>query len=208
MKIGILGAGTVASTLAEALSSKGHTICVGCRNPHSPKALKLVEKNPEVVLESLENAINFGSIVVLAINPWTEIEKIISSVPAESFTNKVVMDVSNNINFTHTPALAFTDRSMGEYIQDLVPLGYVVKTLNCLPAEMMVNPVSKGLLPAIMWTAGKNKEAKQKVQDILHDLGWQQVVDLGDIELSKLQESFGLMTSIIITNLLSASGSK
>jgi 8-hydroxy-5-deazaflavin:NADPH oxidoreductase len=204
MSISILGAGTVARTLATALSAKGHPILVGCRNLQSPNARALAAlKNPGASLGSLQEAADSASLIILAINPWTEIERALSDLSPASLEGKTIVDLSNNIRFIDPPSLAFTDRSMGEYLQALLPKSHLVKTLNFLPAEMMVDPLTQGIDPAIMWLAGNHPEAKGRVGALLHDLGWKQIVDLGDMSQSRLQESMALIATRVVANILS-----
>src|SRR5512145_26310 len=126
MKIGILGAGKVARILAEGFSNKDHQVSVGFRNPHSDKAVKfLAAVTGKVQTGTLSDAAKFGEVLILAINPWTEIQNVVQSIEGELFQSKPIIDVSNNIIFKGTPALAFTDISMGEYVQNLLPRSHV-----------------------------------------------------------------------------------
>lgn len=140
--------------------------------------------------------------MLLGINPWTAIEGVLKSLDATSLAGKVLIDLSNNIEFGAVPKLAFHDLSMGELIQQWLPDTYVLKTLNVVPSDLMVNPALRGVVPAIMWVAGEEPTAKNTVTTLLHDLGWEEVFDLGGIRQSRLQESLGLLTSIVVTNLL------
>jgi 8-hydroxy-5-deazaflavin:NADPH oxidoreductase len=204
MKIGILGAGKVARVLAEGFSKKGNQVLVGFRNPSSDKASKFSnELAGKVQTGTLSDAAKFGEVLILAINPWTEIKNVVQSIDSELFQSKPIIDVSNNIVFKGTPALAFTDISMGEYVQNLLPRSHVVKTLNALPADMMVDPAKKAIIPSIMWISGNNIDAKKQVAGLLSELGWEHIEDIGDIKKSRLQEALGLSTSIVISNLLS-----
>ncbi len=200
MKIGILGSGKVALTLARAWAEKGHTIYIGARNPQNQKLATLIQHNPSIQAGSLADAAAFGDSILLAINPWTEIEGVIKPLQ-EILQDKLLIDVSNNINFGDKPGLAFSDKSMGEYIQALLPHTSVVKTLNITPAAMMVNPHQSGISPAISWVSGNNADANQAVSELVKDLGWDEVIDIGNIHSSMLQENIGLILTVIITSL-------
>ena len=89
---------------------------------------------------------------------------------------------------------------MGEVIQSWLPEAHVVKTLNITPAPMMVHPIQSGIVPAVGWVSGNSNGAKQKVIALVKDLGWSEVADLGDIHQSRLQESVGLMLTIIVSS--------
>jgi 8-hydroxy-5-deazaflavin:NADPH oxidoreductase len=203
MRIGILGSGAVARTLGNAWTVKGHEIYMGARNPDGD-AVTTWQKaiGSQVHIGSLKEAAEFGEVVLVAINPWTEIEHAIKPL-AHELQGKTIIDVSNDIEFGALPRLAFTDQSMGERVQTWLPESNVVKTLNVTPAAMMVEPSKSGIIPAIGWLSGNNSEAKQQVMALLKDLDWTQIADLGDIHQSLLQESIGLTLSIIVTGVIS-----
>lgn len=100
MKIGILGAGTVAQTLGGAWTEAGHEVFLGARNPKKSGILKY---------GTMQEAASFGEVILVAINPWTEIEGVLKPL-AEELSGKTVIDISNNIEFGKIPPkLAFTN---------------------------------------------------------------------------------------------------
>jgi 8-hydroxy-5-deazaflavin:NADPH oxidoreductase len=203
MKIGVLGSGKVAKGLGKAWIEKAHEVWLGSRNPISEDNLKWAKDvGPHGQVRSLKEAAQFGEVILLAINPWTQLEGVIQSIKKE-IAGKVVIDVSNNIEFSSTPKLAFTDRSLGQAVQQWATDAYVVKTLNHLPVATMIRPKAHGISPAIMWISGDQDKAKSVVASLIRDLGWNEVVDLGNLEKSRLQEVIGLTTSVIITDLFS-----
>jgi predicted dinucleotide-binding enzyme len=203
MNIATFGAGTVAQTLGQGFTAKGHDVFIGSRNATAEALVRWREKaTPHGQIGSIEEAAAFGDIILLAINPWTAIEGVLRSINVGDLRGKVLIDLSNNIEFGIAPKLAFHNVSMGELIQRWLPDTYVVKTLNLVPADLMVNPSLRGLVPSIIWVAGDNQSAKATVTTLLHDLGWEEVFDLGGIRQSRLQEALGLLTSIVVTNLI------
>jgi len=176
---------------------------MGARNPEGDTVIawqKAIGQNARV--GTLEVAAEFGEVILIAINPWTEIERAIKPL-ARELQGKTVIDVSNNIEFDAVPKLAFTDQSMGERVQSWLPESNVVKTLNITPAAMMVNPTKSAITPAVGWVSGNDRNAKQRVETLLNDLGWTEVVDLGGIHQSLLQESIGLTLSIVVMGVMS-----
>jgi len=206
MKIGILGSGTVAQTLGKAWAAKNHEIYMGARNPAQDTIIAWQEaQGPKVRVGFLQDAAAFGEVILVAINPWTEIEGVVKPLASE-LKGKTVIDVSNNINFGGLPKMAFTDQSLGEALQSWLPESNIVKTLNIAPAAMMVNPAESGITPAVGWISGNNEGAKQQVTTLLKDIGWAEVSDLGGIHQSVLQESIGLTLSIIVTGAMAQAG--
>ncbi len=65
MKIGILGSGVVAQSLAGGFLKHGHAVTLGTREP--AKLAAWAEKNPAARVASFRDAARFGEIVVLAV---------------------------------------------------------------------------------------------------------------------------------------------
>jgi 8-hydroxy-5-deazaflavin:NADPH oxidoreductase len=83
-----------------------------------------------------------------------------------------------------------TTDSLGERIQRLIPDANVVKGLQTVVAEVMVNPRLTGGDPD-MFIAGDNDEAKQTVATLLQEFGWP-VIDMGPIESARWLEALSL----------------
>jgi predicted dinucleotide-binding enzyme len=74
--------------------------------------------------------------------------------------------------------------SMGEAIQQLCPETFVVKTLNMVNCEVMVNAALAGD-NASMFVCGNDSESKLTVSKLLEEFGWNDIIDLGDIGASR-----------------------
>jgi predicted dinucleotide-binding enzyme len=83
-----------------------------------------------------------------------------------------------------------TTDSLGESIQRLIPNSYVVKGLNIVQADVMINPSLTGGEPD-MFIAGDSEEAKQTVTTLLEEFGWP-VIDMGGIEGARWLEALSL----------------
>ena len=86
-----------------------------------------------------------------------------------------------------TLSICNTD-SLGEQIQRTFPETKVVKTLNTVNCEVMVNPA---LVPGDhdIFVCGNDAGAKARVADILKQwFGWRSVTDLGDISAARATE--------------------
>lgn len=92
------------------------------------------------------------------------------------------------------PTLLFRgDDSLGERIQRAFPDCQVVKTLNTINAQVMVNP---GRVPGDhdVFVSGNDATAKARVAEILRNwFGWKNVIDLGDITTARGPEAYVLM---------------
>jgi predicted dinucleotide-binding enzyme len=94
--------------------------------------------------------------------------------------------VSNPLDFSHgmPPSLSVCNtNSLGEEVQKAAPSAKVVKTLNIVNCEVMVDP-AKGGHPTML-LCGNDSEAKGKVAALLKAMGWRDVLDLGDIAKSR-----------------------
>lgn len=193
MNIGIIGSGKVAHALATGWREVGHNVLIGARSPESERNSTWLASGGR--LGTPEDAARFGEAVLLAINPWTEIKAVLQSL-GSALDGKLLIDLSNNIEFVPAAKLAFTDRTMAQAIQAWAPTARVVKTLNAVTFEMMCHPHDRGVVPAVMWMSGDDAAAKSLTRDLLLGLGWDEVIDLGGLELTRLQEGL----SLILTN--------
>jgi hypothetical protein len=81
--------------------------------------------------------------------------------------------------------------SLGEQIQRTFPDAQVVKALNTMNCEVMVNPAR---VPGEhdVFIAGNNDAAKATVRELLASFGWEaeRIVDLGDITAARGTEMY------------------
>lgn len=194
MNIGIIGAGKVGKTLAKGLSGAGHSVLISTRDTEIES---LIAWNGEMgnpcTTGIFTDAAHFGEMIILAIN-WSGVEPLLEEL-RPALQHKIVIDLSNAVKFGHPPRLLLEHGSAGERVQQWLPESQVVKTLNVVGASNMVNPSFDSGTPTMLM-AGNNADAKAIVMPVLHDLGWKDVIDLGDISQSRLLES--LMMTLLI----------
>lgn len=107
---------------------------------------------------------------------------------ADNLGNKILLDISNPLDFSKgmPPTLSVcNDNSLGEQIQQAYPNVKVVKTLNTMNCNIMVDAASlKGEHDVFM--SGNDENAKKQVETILKDwFGWKNIIDLGDITTAR-----------------------
>lgn len=198
MRIGILGAGNAAQSLGKGLAKSGHQILISSRTPRSGKHdLWKHEVGDSGDIASFAEAAQFGEVIIAAL-PWAKMKEVIETIEPVYLKNKTVIDVSNAVHFDNGPRLLLTNTSAGEIVQSILPESHVVKTLNTVSDKIMVNPRYKEGSP-IMFVSGNHAPSKDQVKDLLNDLGWSTVVDLGDIRQSLLQES--IMLACVISEI-------
>lgn len=194
MKVGIIGSGDVAQSLGKGLLDLGHSVMLGTRD-QDKKELSLWRKkeNKGALLGNTTEAANFGELAILAV-AWHAAEDILAQVRPE-LAGKIVIDVTNPIIFhdDEPPTLTVGHTiSGGEIVQHSLPDSHVVKTLNYISHHKMVKPTYKEALP-IMFVCGNNESAKLHTRDLLTELGWHDMLDIGGIEKSRLLESLSLL---------------
>jgi predicted dinucleotide-binding enzyme len=139
------------------------------------------------------DAAAFGELVVNATAGAVSLAALTAS-GAENLAGKVLLDLSNPLDFSQgfppTLAVANTD-SVGERIQTAFPEARVVKTLNTVGADIMVDPA---LVPGdhALFVSGNDPAAKAQATELLGRFGWpaERVVDLGDITTARGTEMY------------------
>lgn len=103
---------------------------------------------------------------------------------ADALADKILIDISNPLDFSKgmPPSLSVANTdSLGEQIQRALPRTKVVKTLNTMTAPLMVEPHLVAGGDHTMMSCGNDADAKAAVTKLLAQLGWRDVIDLGDI---------------------------
>ncbi|MBS1552085.1 MAG: NAD(P)-binding domain-containing protein [Bacteroidetes bacterium] len=189
MNIAILGTGMVGATVGKKLTDLGHKVMMGSRTSGNEKALEWVKKCGANASEGkFSDAAAFGELIILCTNGAVTIEAIGLS-GKENFKGKTVIDITNPLDFskgmppTLIPELTNTN-SLGEEVQKTLPDAKVVKTLNTVNCEIMIEP-SKLSEETSIYMSGNDAAAKEKVSEILRSFGWTSIIDLGDISTAR-----------------------
>ena len=138
-------------------------------------------------------AVKFGERVFLCVKGIYSIDAL-NSVDKDNLKGKILIDLSNP--FLHQNGHVSIDPKysvntcLGEEEQKLLPETKVVKTLNYLGYCLMTSP-SNLAEPITGFYCGNDKSAKEVVNNILHDFGWTDTFDLGDISMSRYTEMLG-----------------
>ena len=192
MKIGILGSGVVGQQLGIGFIKIGHEVKIGTRDTSKLNDwLKNVDNKGSV--GSFEEAAKFGDLVIIA-TLWKGTHDAISLAGKHNFSNKIVIDVTNPLNFDEgmPPKFAVTlGNSAGEQIQRILPDSKVVKAFNFVSAYIMCNPKREEGMPTF-FVAGNDEEAKKLVMEFVKELGWHEIVDMGNIEQAFWLESLAM----------------
>jgi predicted dinucleotide-binding enzyme len=143
-----------------------------------------------VKLGSFADAAAHGELVVNATAGEASLDALREAGEA-NLAGKVLVDIANGLDFSRgmppTLLVANTD-SLGERIQRAFPAVRVVKALNTMNALLMVNPRQLADGDHTVFLCGDDPEAKALVTRLLTELGWRDVIDLGDLTAARATE--------------------
>ena len=189
MKIGIIGSGVVAKTLASAYLQKGYEVKLGTRNADKLGEW-LANAGENASIGSFAEAAEFGEIIFLSVLGEAALEAA-ELAGAENLKGKTVIDLTNPLDFSGGVPPKFTatvGNSLGEQIQNALPASNVVKAFNTISAAIMIDP-QFGSDTATLFIAGNDEKAKEEATKLVKEFGWE-VEDLGGIEQSFFLEAF------------------
>jgi predicted dinucleotide-binding enzyme len=194
MKIGILGSGMVGQTIGEKLVTLGHDVKLGSRQVGNEKSLSWVQKvGPRGSAGTFADVAAFGELVFNCALGSASLE-VLGQAGAENLRGKILIDVAVPLDFSKgMPPSLFSGNtdSLGEAAQRLLPETKVVKTLNTVNCNVMVDPKRVGGGEHDIFVAGNDAGAKAEVSEYLRSwFGWKSVIDLGDITASRATESY------------------
>ena len=197
MKVGILGSGDVAKTLAAGFIKYGHQVALGTRD--TGKLKDFVAKHKGAQAASFADAAKFGDIVVLAVK-GTVAADVLKMAGAANLAGKPIIDATNPI--AEAPpvngVLKFVtslDLSLMEQLQTAVPDAHFVKAYNSVGNARMINPEYKSGKPT-MFICGNDDKAKAVVHQINDQFGWE-TADLGQAEAARAIEPLCMLWCIL-----------
>ena len=196
MKVGILGSGDVAKSLAGGFLKHGHEVMMGTRSP--AKLADWAKQNPKARLGDFSEAARFGETIVLAVKGTAALDAC-RAATAGHLAGKLVMDATNPI--ADAPPVNgvlkfFTthDESLMERLQREFTAARFVKAFNSVGNSCMVNPQFAGGKPT-MFICGNDETAKKTVTGILTQFGWE-TADMGTAEAARAIEPLCMLWCI------------
>src|SRR4051794_19186894 len=189
MRIGMLGRGRVGQTITAKLEELGHDVKFGSRDPS----------------QSYADAAAHGELL-FNVTAGTGSLEALRAAGADNLAGKVLIDVANPLDASggFPPILSVcNDDSLAEQIQREFPDARVVKSLNTMNCDVMVDP---GLVSGDhnVFVAGDDDAAKDEVRALLESFGWPaaRIMDLGGLVAARGLE----MWLPLWLNLFQASG--
>jgi hypothetical protein len=193
MKMGVLGTGVVGTAIATKLIELGHEVRMGSRQAGNEKAVQWVESAGDRASSGdFADTASFGEIVFNCTAGEHSVDAVTSA--SAGLAGKLLIDVANALDFSDgpPPVIAATDREcLAERIQRAVPETRVVKSLNTVNNDVMVDPAR---IPGdhVIFVSGDDQAAKRQTVELLGEFGWPEdrVIDLGDITTARGAETY------------------
>ena len=196
MKIGVLGSGDVAKTLASGFLKHGHAVKIGSRN--RAKLADWAAQNPSSSTGTFAEAAEFGELVVLAVKGDAAADALSLAGP-KNLVGKTVIDACNPIQNAppEKGVLRFfsdINYSLMEALQSQFREAHFVKAFNSVGFPCMINPEFSGGRPT-MFICGNDEGAKKQVAQINEQFGWE-TADMGPVEAARAIEPLCMLWCI------------
>ena len=195
MKIGVLGAGIVAQTIAKHLLPLGHQITLS--NSRGPDSLaELVrELGPDAIAGTPQQATE-QDLVVLAVN-WPSVQAALFAVP--NWKGRLLVDATNRVaGYSPLTLGDISGRTSSEIVADLAPGAKVVKAFNSVPMSW-ISDFSPLKPRTVLFLSGDDGDAKKSVAELIEQAGLN-AVDLGSLAVGgRLQQLGGPLAGIRLT---------
>ena len=202
MRIAVLGTGMVGQSLAGGFARAGHDVVIGTRDPETTKARRepdamgapgfgvWYETHGDISVMRSTDAVAGADVIVNATNGVNSIAAL-ELVGEHALEGTVLLDVANALDFSTAPPSLVTQEqpSLAETIQARFPTARVVKALNTMNANVMVEPELVGDGNHTVFVCGNDPEARDTVRTLLEGLGWGDVLDLGDLGAASTVEA-------------------
>jgi predicted dinucleotide-binding enzyme len=197
MKIGVLGTGVVGEAIATALINKGHHVMIGSRTANNEKTTAW-KKNAgnNASAGTFAEAALYGELIFTCLNGEYALNAI-DTIDTENLADKIVIDVTNPLDFTQGMPPRILEnlgnsKSLGEEMQKAAPKAFVIKTLNTVNYNLMVDARKVNNGDHNLFICGNDMNAKNKAKHFLVDnFHWRadRLIDLGGIEGARAIEA-------------------
>jgi predicted dinucleotide-binding enzyme len=194
MRIAVLGTGMVGRTIGSKLVELGHEVRMGSRDEQHEGAMSWASEAGEGASTGhFSGAAEFGEVIFNCTAGMHSVEALRAG-GEDNLKGKLLIDVANSLDpsLGSPPPLGIVNtESLGERIQAAFPDARVVKALNTINCEVMVDP---GIVPGdhVIFVCGNDDHAKSETTRLLGELGWppKRVIDLGDISQARGPEMY------------------
>lgn len=212
MNIGILGSGSVGQLIGLTLVQLGHDVMIGTRHPDNLdgkrgwaaplgqwlEAAQERAKTADSVslgranlgrasIGTFAEAAAHGELLINATNGLGSLDAF-ALAGADHLRGKVMLDLANELDTSGgmpPKSLATDARSLAEDLQAAFPEVRLVKTLNTMNVQIMVNPQGLAGGQHTVFVCGNDEAARADASALLASLGWTDILDLGDLRAAR-----------------------
>ncbi len=182
----------VGRSIASKLADRGVQVTMGSRSREGAAAEWAKTTGGSAAAATFKTAAEGAELVFNCTNGETSLDAL-RLAGAQALAGKILIDVANPLSHQNPGTLTICNTdSLGEQLQREFPGTRVVKTLNTVNCEVMVDPTR---IPGdhCLFMAGNDASAKSLVTEGLAAwFGWpaSRVIDLGDIQAARGTEMY------------------
>ena len=187
MDITIIGTGNIARGIATRALAGGHSVAL--RGTAQDKGDALAAELSGSVQTGVVGDLLSGDVVVLAI-PYEAVEDVLGTY-AGQLDGKVVVDITNPVDFSTFTPLEIEAGSVAQQIAQKAPGAKVVKAFNTTFAGTLVEGQLAGQ-PLDVFVASDDADAKRVVSQLVED-GGQRPIDAGPLARAHELEAVGYL---------------
>lgn len=181
MKIGIIGAGSIGTTIAKQVTKAGYEVVIS--NSRGADTLKETVKQigGNIIAGSVQEAAE-ADVVFLAVR-WEKVQEVLSTISLEG---KILIDVTN-AGLPEFIAAEPGSKTSSEVVSQWAKGAKVVKAFNTLYAQVLAENPQTNRGNRVVFYSGNSDDAKEVVSGIIDSIGFAGI-DLGSLnEGGKLQ---------------------
>ena len=181
MKIGMLGAGDIARSVAKYALEQGHEVLLS--NYSGPAKLTPIVAALGAGAEGVSRAEAAAQQIVLLAVPWESVPDALTGLPA--WNGRILIDATNP--FLNPQYLNVLDdlegRMSSEIVADLAPGARLVKAFNTMFASKLAEgPRPRAGTRRVLFVSGDDAAAKSTVTHLIESFGFA-TIDLGDLKV-------------------------
>ena len=181
MKIGMLGAGDIARSVAKYALEQGHEVLLS--NHSGPAKLTPIVAALGAGAEGVSRAEAAAAQIVLLAVPWESVPDALTGLPA--WNGRILIDATNP--FLNPQYLNVLDdlegRMSSEIVADLAPGARLVKAFNTMFASKLAEgPRPRAGTRRVLFVSGDDAAAKSTVTHLIESFGFA-TIDLGDLKV-------------------------
>lgn len=173
MKIGIIGAGNIGSTIGGLWIKAGHPVFFSSRHPEELKDL-VARLGPLAQPGTVDQAIAFGDVVFIAV-PYAALPQIGTNY-GKSLAGKIVLDANNAVPSRDGAIADEVERDgIGVTSQKYLPGARLVRAFNTLSYMIFAREANRPAPQLAVPIAGDDLAALQVAAELVHDAGFDPV---------------------------------